>query len=262
MVPTAIGPGKLDGVTVHPWIDKIEVRSGLGDDRTFVHVPEVATNLVFRTTADRRSDLIVVGPRTRGSYHPARATPVCIRLRLRPGRTRRLLGVPVQELVNRAVPITHLWGATGRRLQDRLADAEDPVALLTQAITTPAADAADEPRLLTAAMQALSPGAGHPGRLSTVAGHLGISERHLRTIFTREIGLSPKHFARIARLRHVLARAGTEQWATVADDAGFFDQSHMITDFRTLMGVSPAAFLAGDLPAPSPCADLARAAAH
>jgi len=104
----------------------------------------------------------------------------------------------------------------------------------------------------------LSPGAGGNGRLTEVAGRLGISERHLRTIFAREIGLSPKHFARIARLRHVLARAGSRQWSDLADDAGFFDQSHLITEFRTLMGVSPAAYLAGRLPAPSPCTDLTR----
>lgn len=247
-------------MTAHPWIDKIEVMSGLEGDRTFVHVPEVATNLVFRTTEDRRSDLIVVGPRTRGSYHPGRSATVCIRLRLRPGRTHRLLGVPVHELVNRATPIAHLWGPAGRRLQDRLADAEDPAAVLTQAIATRPGAATDDPRLLTAAMRALSPGADEAGRLTEVADRLGISERHLRTIFTREVGLSPKHFARIARLRHVLAQAGTRQWSHLADDAGFFDQSHMITDFRTLMGVSPAAFLAGRLPAPSPCMDLARAA--
>jgi len=39
----------------------VEVLSG--DDRdTFVQEPEVATVLAFRTTAERRSDLVVVGP--------------------------------------------------------------------------------------------------------------------------------------------------------------------------------------------------------
>jgi hypothetical protein len=65
--------------------------------------------------------------------------------------------------------------------------------------------------------------------------------------------LSPKQFARISRVRRVLARAGQERWASLAEEAGFFDQAHMIGDFRSLMGVTPAAFLAGKRPAVTPC---------
>lgn len=85
-----------------------------------------------------------------------------------------------------------------------------------------------------------------------------MSERHLRNLFTREVGLSPKHYARIARLRRVLDQTGTRQWAAVADDAGLFDQAHMISDFRSFMGVTPAAYAAGHLPPTTPCADLSR----
>ncbi len=64
-----------------------------------------------------------------------------------------------------------------------------------------------------------------PSRLSDAATRIGVSERHLRNRFAREIGLSPKHFARISRLRRVLDQAGTRRWAGLADDAGFFDQA-------------------------------------
>jgi AraC-like DNA-binding protein len=245
-----------------PWAEAAEVLSGAGGERPYVHVPDVATNLVFRTTTDRRSDLIVVGPRTRGSYHPDKVVPLCLRLRLRPGHTRAVLGMPVHHLVDRAVPITHVWGLAGRRLQDRLAATTDPAEALTHLVRTLDAHtdgsaSGSRRQILAAAMTALSPGSDSPG-LAEVAADLAISERHLRAIFIHEIGLSPKHFARITRLRHVLNRAGRQQWSQLADEAGFFDQSHMIADFRTLMGVPPAAYTAGRLPAPSPCAALAR----
>jgi AraC-like DNA-binding protein len=80
----------------------------------------------------------------------------------------------------------------------------------------------------------------------------------LRNLFGREVGLSPKHFARIGRVRRVLSLAGQRRWATVAEDAGFFDQAHMISDFRAFMGVSPEAYLAGRLPAVTPCLRLTR----
>ena len=240
-----------------PDVDEVQVRSGGGQSPTVVKMPEVATVMVFRTTPERRSDLIVLGPRTRGSYHSGEAPPVCIQLRLRAGQARALFGVPVHELVDRAVPLVDLWGAAARRLTSAVAEAGDDTGLALSRIADAFAARVPEPGnpLLSAAARELtSPSA----RLSEVAGRVGVSERHLRNLFAREVGLSPKHFARISRLGKVLALAGRREWSAVAEDAGFFDQAHMISDFRALMGVSPTAFLSGRLPAVTPCTALTR----
>ena len=153
-----------------------------GDGRgTFVQKPEVATVLAFRTTAEGRSDLVVVGPRTRGSYNPGKALPVCVRLRLRPGRARAVLGVPVHELVDQAVSLGDLWGQAGRTLTSALVGA-------------------DGPRVASRLAGALPPESGHP----------------LVETVMREL-------------------------------------SRPADDFRSIMGVSPGAFLAGRLPAVTPC---------
>lgn len=218
------------------------------DGETFVQRPEVATVVVFRTAADGRSDLLAVGPRTRGSYNPGKSLTMCVRLRLPPGQARSILGVPADSLVDQAVSLADLWGASGRRLVSSLSAARDPGRIADRLGT--AFRTNRENSLMEAAMQAmLRPGA----RLSEVADDLGVSERHLRNLFAREVGLSPKHFARISRVHKVLALAGERPWAEVAATAGFFDQAHMIGDFRSMMGVSPGAFLAGRLPAVTPC---------
>ncbi|WP_433368777.1 helix-turn-helix domain-containing protein [Actinoplanes sp. CA-142083] len=208
--------------------------------------PEVATVLAFRTAADGRSDLIVVGPRTRGTYNPGKPLAACARVRLRPGQVRPVLGVPASALVDRAFPLTELWGDAALALTDHVAAAGSDAAALLQE---------NMPKNLgisgvdVAADLLKRPGA----RLSEVAADVGVSERYLRTLFAREVGLSPKHFARISRVRTVLSLAGRRPWAEVAAKAGFFDQAHMIGDFRSMMGVSPGAFLAGRLPAVTPC---------
>lgn len=79
-----------------------------------------------------------------------------------------------------------------------------------------------------------------------------ISERRLHTLFTAGTGLSPKHFARIDRVRTVLA-ADAGRWSDIAATAGYYDQSHMTAEFRHFMGVPPAAFTAGRRPAATPC---------
>jgi AraC-like DNA-binding protein len=237
---------------VVPYVDEIKLMAGLGGRSTIVQVPEAAVVLAFRTTVAGRSDVIVVGPRTRGSYHDAVAAPSCVRMRLRPGSARAVLGVPVSELSDRATPLTDLRATAGRRLTERLEAAGDDTGL---ALTHLASFVSARPAgsgLIAAATRELDAGA----RLADLAGRLGVGERHLRNLFAREVGLSPKHFARIGRVRRVLSLAGQRRWAAVAEDAGFFDQAHMISDFRAFMGVSPEAYLSGRLPAATPCTRL------
>jgi methylphosphotriester-DNA--protein-cysteine methyltransferase len=101
--------------------------------------------------------------------------------------------------------------------------------------------------LVRNAVAGLSAGVDEPSvRVGDTAQRPGISE--LRNVFTRAIGVSPKHFARITRVRAVVAGAGGGSWAQLAGDAGFYDQSHMAAEFRTIMRVAPEAFTAGRLP--------------
>ncbi|HZX01342.1 helix-turn-helix domain-containing protein [Kribbella sp.] len=83
-------------------------------------------------------------------------------------------------------------------------------------------------------------------RVGQTADQLGVSERYLRRVFRQAVGVSPKHFARIARVRRVI---GTRRsWADTAAYAGYTDQSHLIADFRALMHVTPKAYATGNVP--------------
>jgi AraC-like DNA-binding protein len=77
-----------------------------------------------------------------------------------------------------------------------------------------------------------------------VALSLDISERHLSRCFRTTFGVSPKRFARIARVEKVLAaRRDGSDWGDIAYACGFADQAHMIRDFSEIVGQSPAAYL-------------------
>jgi AraC-like DNA-binding protein len=212
---------------------------------TVVQVPTTATSVVFRTTFDGRSDLLVIGPRTRGRYLEPKNMPVCVRVGLPVGAASRLFGQPVRDLVDQSLPLEELWGPAAAELTASLGSRPTPSMLATSlGLGT------RRPTALAVAMREL---AEPDARLSIVADRIGLSERYLRALFAREVGLSPKQFARVSRVRRVLAGAGRERWAALAEEAGFFDQAHMIADFRSVMGVTPAAFLAGKRPAVTPC---------
>jgi methylphosphotriester-DNA--protein-cysteine methyltransferase len=75
---------------------------------------------------------------------------------------------------------------------------------------------------------------------------MGISHNHLLTQFKRMVGIAPKTLARLYRLKHVLrsiAPTKPVDWALIAHQAGYYDQSHFNNDFMAFLGHSPTHYL-------------------
>jgi AraC-like DNA-binding protein len=247
---------------IRPWVDRISVTAYTGGDRCpLIHAPDPATVLVWRTTADGHSAVLVMGPRTHASYHDGKDIPVCVQFRIVPGSAPAVLGVPAHEVVDRVVPLGELWGQSGYQLADDLAGlGHDPAlavehleaALLSRVEGERAQERARANLVREAAVELSTSAARSPARVGEVARHVGVSERQFRNVFTASVGVPPKQFARLSRVRTLLGGAGRGSLAGLAGDAGYYDQSHMTAEFREVMHVTPSAFIAGRLPS-IPC---------
>src|SRR5690606_41786629 len=68
-----------------------------------------------------------------------------------------------------------------------------------------------------------------------------LSEKKFGSLFRDQVGLSPKHFQRIARFRKVIAELEPTReidWVDLALSCGYHDQAHFNHDFRGLAGRS------------------------
>lgn len=93
--------------------------------------------------------------------------------------------------------------------------------------------------LVARAAKLLTEATGEAG-ISAVARALGLSERQFERRFLARIGVTPKRFAALARFERAIARASaSSSLTTAAIDAGYYDQSHFIRDFRRFAGLSP-----------------------
>lgn len=101
-----------------------------------------------------------------------------------------------------------------------------------------------DPRVVQA-VRAIRAGDGAVS-LAAVAKGEAVSPRTLQRLFPRDVGVSPKLLARITRFQRVFAawRADPSTVARVAVQCGYFDQAHLVRDFRELAGAAPAEFLA------------------
>jgi len=79
--------------------------------------------------------------------------------------------------------------------------------------------------------------------VSSLATRHGLSTRQVERMFQEQVGLAPKMFGRLARIAKAVKMGDAgEAWADIAVAAGYFDQSHMVREFRDLIGDTPAGF--------------------
>jgi AraC-like DNA-binding protein len=89
---------------------------------------------------------------------------------------------------------------------------------------------------------------GRRGRiqLPVLAKQACMSPRQFERRFTREIGLPPKLYARIVRFESALeskALSSDESWTEITNRLGYFDQMHLIKDFKESSGEVPTSLI-------------------
>jgi AraC-like DNA-binding protein len=181
-------------------------------------------------------------------------------LLLRPGGTARILGIRFQphgaaalfgpcmhELRARFTTIDDLSPALAHDLDDALGRG-DAIAGVQQALLrhsrTPDPAIEEALRRMIQAPAVVVAG---------IARELGMSVRQFERRFGATVGLSPRLFGRMRRFQRVfrVMEQRPHRWATAAVDCGYYDQAHLIRDFKQFSGETPAVLLADD-------ADLAR----
>ncbi|WP_437822026.1 helix-turn-helix domain-containing protein [Sorangium sp. So ce1078] len=210
-------------------------------------LPDGRTTLVFRVIeGGRRGDVSVAGPRTRALFKNATGIARAVILQFKPGWSAPLLGVAANELRDRIVPLEDIWGRSGGDLYLELLAARslpEVIDRLSHAIAL-RAHHTSEPASARLARRAVHLLEGDEVRVESVAERLGVTARHLRRAFTESVGIGPKEFARTVRLQRAVRMAATSRdWVRIAVDAGYYDQAHLIADFRELVGLTPGAFL-------------------
>lgn len=221
-------------------------------------LPELAGQLLINLDRDELSADAGRGlERFRGATVAGpRATPLTIGtaqqrlimgIAFRPGAIGPFIGVPAQELADRHVDLFDVWGRAADDLRERLLAEPRPerrVDLLESAARAHVSPSARMGAREGLAMTALSGGA----RVSDVAVTLGMTRGRLVERFKLQVGLTPKQFARVARLRRVVAAlpqaAGPERsWASLALAHGYCDQAHLSREFRALANITPTEYL-------------------
>jgi AraC-like DNA-binding protein len=191
--------------------------------------------------------ICVVGPVTRALILTTGRSVRAVGAGFTSTLTAEILGTPASELVDCIVPLEDLWG---RDEVERLAGWLSP--LQTSARVAALRDVLvdrigrvqypDKTGRLAALVIAR-----HGGRVSIdhLASRHGLTRQQFARRFSAAAGLPPKLFARITRFQalvRALLSTDVSHWASVSPAVGFYDQAHMINEFREFAGSPPTVF--------------------
>jgi AraC-like DNA-binding protein len=188
----------------------------------------------------------IAGPDREAIVEDLAAGTTVVGFRFRPAQAAPWLGLPAIELVNRRVPLEELWGVEARRLAEKASEARD-VAALAHVLETASAckrpSASASQLHMRAVFELLSAGAP-PGRpvVAWLARELAMSERTLRRHCEDAFGYGPKTLDRVLRFQRFLKLVrGTRNApaASLALEAGYADQAHLVRESRRLAATTP-----------------------
>ncbi len=219
------------------WMHRTE-----GRVRNFHVFPDGCLDIIFEQPARDYGGLAIVGTMTRAQAFDIPGGHSTFGVRFRPGMAARLLRVPGSVAVDQSIALADAWkAAVVRELLDQLAGSKssrDAIARFEASLAEPAPLDPVEKSLAWLAE------CGGQVSMEALANAAGLSSRQFRRICFERTGLSPKHLARVLRFRQAAKYVNRQHpdWADVAVASGYYDQAHLINEFKELAGVSPAQF--------------------
>lgn len=169
--------------------------------------------------------------------------PHMMGVQFHPGGAFPFLGMPASEFFNNHVSLEDVWGSEAGRLHERLVQTPtvaDRFEILERALIALAVDRLERHPAVALALQRLHSAA--PVSIASLAAEAEISHKKFIRLFTAEIGMSPKICLRILRFQRLLRGAWFAEnidWAQMAAEYGYYDQPHLIRDFKAFSGFTP-----------------------
>lgn len=163
----------------------------------------------------------------------------------------RLTGIPMHHFTDHSIPGNYLYQLPLQHIVEKLLYMEDlsdcikivePYLLFLSEksrFNTPVTEKVA--RKLTEEKPPLS--------IAQLAAENHLSLRQLERVFLKEVGVSPKTLYRMLRFDRLLQsqmNASFTKWSATAYEFGYYDQMHLIRDFRKFLGITPSAFIPAD----------------
>ena len=188
--------------------------------------------------------IVIVGPQFSRVNVKVNKQLRAIRVDFLPGGMFRMLGIPMQELFDGGFDALDFFGAKMKIINDQLqhiSNLEDGKNIVEKFLIAQLTTM-KEILPLDYALQILLNSNGNMA-IEKTASLSCLSLKQFERKCLERIGMNPKMYARILRFSKAYRMHETSptlSWINIAHEAGYYDQMHMIRDFKVFAGVNPS----------------------
>lgn len=168
-------------------------------------------------------------------------------IRFHPGMAQPILRFPAAEFTDQSARLEDILGNEASLLVEQLAEQnpQQRASILERSLNRRLANAATPDPRVQFAVDSIRNSRGTVS-ISEMCSVAGISRQHLARLFQLYVGITPKLLCRIFRFHSVLQRMKAKSnpdWAEAAAGLGYYDQPHLILDFKEFSGMTPSDYL-------------------
>lgn len=207
-------------------------------------LPDVYFDLAF-LLSERQYKVVLAGPRTEKTTIPIGDIEF-FAVRFRAGRLPGLVDIKPAELMNSIVSVPKLFGTDASLVCEQLMSKKDLQAkqsFLESFLRPARLQSMINNKSYNTSVEIIESCEGQI-QVAALAGHLNISRRSLERIYMETLGISPKKFIRLVRFQNALSKIKSSQtrknYADIAYDSGYCDQSHFVREIKAMTGVLPS----------------------
>jgi AraC-like DNA-binding protein len=166
-------------------------------------------------------------------------------VRFKSGKASMFLNFDASELTDQKTELRNIAGQDGSILIEKLFDAKnfnDKVKHLNASLSSWFRDKRND--TVDYGIHKIVESQGSVS-IHSICHSLNLTRQHLARLFQEYVGIRPKQFARVIRFQALLnnvRQSRNVNWADEAVMLGYYDQAHLISDFRQFSGTSPEKF--------------------
>ena len=186
---------------------------------------------------------VLVGPQLTRVSLDINKNHKAVRVGFHPGGLYRLLGIPMHEMLDESYDATDVFGSEMKELNDKLLEARnfDEIHNVIEKFLLKKLSILKKALPFDLAMLEILRLDGNVS-IGQTASQSCLSLRQFERVCRDRLGLSPKLFARLVRFSkayRIRENQPDTSWTHIAYECGYFDQMHMIRDFKEFAGVLP-----------------------